>query len=423
VKRRKIVAVILSCLALIGALGCRPIGGGGGEAELSGELIEVVRGDLVVSVSGSGSVGVADEIDLSFDDGGEVRWIYVEEGAAVYRGQRLAMLVPRDEEALELAVTRAEVALMQAQYSLDKAENPYTDEEIADAEQAVEDAEDFLDLAEDMLRYVLQHGGEWEVLQWQMEVLSAEIQLEMAEDTLDTMLNERDEDQIAILEKEVAAAEQALAEAQRALETEVLEAPFDGVVARVNVEEGDVIPTPGVSQLAVMHLIDTSVMELVVELDEIDIPGVALGQRSIIEVDALPELALEGGVSLISPLPRVEAGVVFYSVEVAFDVPPDSGLRAGMSATADVVLIDRSDILLVPDRAIKYDAQGNAVVQVLVVDPEGAREIEERPVVTGISDGFQTEIICGLVEGEAVVIEVPVETSTQGGTTFMFGGS
>jgi hypothetical protein len=40
-----------------------------------------------------------------------------------------------------------------------------------------------------------------------------------------------------------------------------------------------------------------------------------------------------------------------------------------------------------------------------------------------VSDGFQTEIISGLEEGEVVVIEVPAETSTQGGTTFMFGGS
>jgi RND family efflux transporter MFP subunit len=424
VKRRKIVAVILSCLALVGVLGCRPIGGGGGAAEFSGELVEVVLGDLMVSVGGSGSVGVANEADLFFDNGGEIERIYVEAGDEVYRGQRLALLVPRDKEALELAVTRAEVALMQAEYNLDKAENPYTDDEIEDAEQAVEDAEDFLDLADDMLRYVLQHGSEREVQQWQMEVLNAEIQLEMAEDTLDTMLNERDEDQIAILKKEVTAAEQALAEARRALETETMVAPFAGVVAGVNVEEGDVIPAPGVAQVAVMHLIDNGVMELVVELDEIDIPDVVPGQRSVVEVDALPELELEGRVSSISPLPREESGVVFYSVKISFDVPPARGLRVGMSATADIVLSDRINVLLVPNRAIKYDAQGNPVVQVMVAgEPEGTREIEERSVVTGISDGFQTEIISGLGEGEIVVVEVPAEAGAPSRPGFMFGGS
>ncbi|MBN1862485.1 MAG: efflux RND transporter periplasmic adaptor subunit [Dehalococcoidales bacterium] len=420
-KRRKIVAVVLSCLALVGILGCRPIGGGAGATGSSIELVAVVRGDLMISVSGSGSVDVVNEIDLSFDDGGEIEAIYVEEGDEVYRGQRLAQLVPLDEEALELAVTRAEAALMQTQYSLDKAENPFTDDEIEEAEQAVDDAEDYLDLADDMLRYALRHGSEWEVLQWQMEVLNAEIQLEMAEDTLDDMLNERDEDQIAVLKKEVTAAEQALAEARRALETEVLTAPFAGVIARVNVEEGDIIPAPSVSQVAVIQMIDNSLMELVVELDEIDIPGVALGQQAVIEIDALPELVLEGKVSSISPLPRLESGVVFYSVKISFDVPPASGIRAGMSATADVVLSDRSDVLLVPDRAVKYDAQGNPVVQVMVTGAEGASEIEERPVVIGMSDGYQTEIISGLVEGEMVVIEIPAET-TQDSTNFMFGG-
>ncbi len=423
-KSRKIVAVILSCLALVSVVGCRPVGRGVSEDEFSGELVEVAYGDLMISVNGSGSVEVANEADVFFDNGGEVDQVYVEEGDEVSRGQALALLMPTDKEALELAVTRAEVALMQAEYNLDKAENPYTDDEIEDAEQAVEDAEDWLDLADDMLRYALQHGSEQEVLQWQMEVLNAEIQLEMAEDTLDTMLNERDEDQIDILKKEVMAAEQALAEARHALETETIVAPFAGVVTRVNVEDGDIIPAPGMSQVAVMHLIDIGVMDLVVDLDEIDIPGVTIGQRSVIQVDALPELELEGRVSSISPMPREEAGVVFYSVKIGFDVPPASGLRVGMSATADIVLSDRTNVLLVPDRAIKYDVQGNPVVQVMVTsEPEGIREIEERPVVIGISDGFQTEIISGLREGEMVIIEVPTETSTPSQPGFMFGGS
>ncbi len=423
-KRRKIVAVILLCLALVGVVGCRAIRGGEGEAEFTGELVEVVRGDLMVSVSGSGSVDVTGEAKLSFDSGGDIYRLYVEEGDEVVFGEVLAILTPVDREALELAVTQAEVALMQAEYNLDKAENPYTDEEIEDAEQAVEDAEDWLDLADDMLRYALQHGSDQEVLQWQMEVLNAEIQLEMAEDTLDAMLNERDEDQIAILRRQVAAAEQSLEEARSALEMETMTAPFAGVVAGVEVEEGDIIPAPGVSQVTIIRLIDTSSMELLVELDEIDVPGVDPGQRVVISFDALPELVLEGRVISISPLPRVEAGVVLYSVKIGFDVPQGSGLRVGMSATADIVLSDRSDTLLLPDRAIKYDSQGSPVVYVMVTwEPEGVREIEERAVVIGISDGFQTEIISGLQEGETVVVEASTESSEPSEPAFPFMGS
>jgi HlyD family secretion protein len=255
-----------------------------------------------------------------------------------------------------------------------------------------------------------------------MEVLRAEIELEMAEDTLDKMLNERDEDQIAILKRQVEAAEQALAEAQNALETESLVAPFDGVVTSVNVEEGDVIPAPGASQLAVVHLIDVSNMELVVELDEVDVPGVDPGQKVLISVDALPELGLEGKVISISPLPEVEAGVVSYRVKIGFDVPGGSGLKVGMSATADIVIDERSGVLLLPDRAINYDAQGNPVVEVAVSgETEGVWETSERPVVTGISDGFQTEIISGLEEGETVVVSAPTDSGLPSGPGFIFG--
>ena len=418
-KRWKIIAVALSCLTLIGAVGCRPISGGGDEEQFTGELIEVVRGGLIISVSGNGFLDVTNEAKLSFDNGGEVYKIYVEEGDVVRAGEVLAVLAPLDKEALELAVTQAKAALMQAKYNLDKVENPYTDEEIQDAEQAVEDAEDFLDLALDMLRYVLRHGGEWEVQQWQMEVLNAEIRLEMAEDTLDDMLNERDEDQIAILKVQVVAAEQFLEEAQSALEIETIMAPFAGAVAGVNFEEGDVIPMPGVSQVTIVRLIDTSSLELVVELDEIDVPGVTLGQRAVITVDALPDVQLEGTVVSLSPLPRVEAGVVLYSVKIGFEVPEGSGLRVGMSATADIILSDRSDALLVPDRAIEYDGQGNPVVYVMVDRETG--EIEERRVALGIGDGFRTEILSGLQEGETLVTEAPAESSAPSGPRFPFG--
>jgi len=127
---------------------------------------------------------------LTFDNGGRVGRTYVDNGDEVNRGQCLATLYPLDEEALTLAVTRAEAVLLQAEYELEQVVNPYTEDEIADAEDAVDDAEDWLDLTEDMLRYVLKHGSEWEVMEWQMEVFKAEAQLAIAEDTLDTMQEE-----------------------------------------------------------------------------------------------------------------------------------------------------------------------------------------------------------------------------------------
>jgi multidrug efflux pump subunit AcrA (membrane-fusion protein) len=141
-------------------------------------------------------------------------------------------------------------------------------------------------------------------------------------------------------------------------------------------------------------------MELDAEVDEIDIPGVRLGQRAVISVDALPDLQLEGKVTSISPLSTEKSGVILYKVKVGFDVLENSGLKSGMSATADIIFTKRSNVLLVPSRAIGQDSSGNPMVKVMVDE-----QIQERPVVIGISDGYQTEIVDGLDEGEVVVIE------------------
>jgi HlyD family secretion protein len=392
-----------------------PFRGGGGDEESTTQLFEVVRGDLTISVSGSGSIGVANETKLAFDGGGEVDKIYVDEGDEVRQGEVVAELVPLDAEALELALLQAEIALHRAEYNLDKARHPYTDDEIEDAEDAVDDAEDYLDFVGEMLAYARWYGSDQEVQQWQMELYRAEASLDEAEDRLEAMLSAPDEDEIEILEMEVDAAEQAVDEAEAALEVEKITAPFDGVVTSVDVEEGDIIPASGMSQVTIVHLIDPTSMELSVDLDEIDIPDVRLNQRAVIEVDALPDVQLEGRVISISPLPTVEAGVVLYNVKIGFDVPWGSGLKVGMSATADIITDERSSVLLVPDRAIKQDEEGNTIVWVMVDE-----EVEVRPIVIGISDGFQTEIIDGLDEGEMVAVEIQAEPEPSGGGGFIF---
>lgn len=407
-KSWKIVVILLLCLALTGAVACMPFGAREGEEEVTRQLVEVVRGDLIISVSGSGSIGVSNETGLAFDGSGEVDKIWVEEGDEVSKGQLLVVLVPLDSDALELALLRAEIALQRAEYNLDKAENPYTEEEIEDAEDAVEDAEDWLDYAEDMLAYALRQGSAKEIREWQMEVYRAEASLDEAEDRLDDMLSAADEDEIEILEMEVDAAEQAVKEAEGELEIETITAPFDGVVTSINVEEGDVIRNSSMSQVTIVNLIDLTSLELEIAIDEIDILGVKLNQRGIIEVDALPELQLEGKITYISLLPTVEAGVVLYTVKIGFDTPQGSGLRVGMSAAADIIINERNNVLLVPDRAIKHDMHGNPIVFVMVDE-----QIERRSVVIGISDGFQTEIKSGLEEGEIVVIELGAESELE----------
>ncbi len=335
---RVITVLLVVCLA--GSMACSC--GNGSDEQINRQLVEVVRGDLMVVVSGSGNLDVSNEVKLAFSSGGRVDKIYFDDGDRVTEGEVLATL---DASALELALLQARAARDEAEYNLNQLE----------------------------------------------KVLHAS------------------SDRVEIAKLTLEAAEKVVAEARKRLQEAAITAPFAGLVAEVYVEEGDIIASPTVASKPVIHLIDPASMELTAEVDEIDIASVDPGQKVIIEVDALPELQLEGEVVSISSLGKEEAGVVLYEVKIGFAVPEGSGLKVGMSATADIVISERSGVLLVPSRAITTDSEGNPMVKVMVNE-----EIEERPVVTGISDGFQTEIVSGLQEGDVVVIEKRVKKEPGG---------
>ena len=167
------------------------------------------------------------------------------------------------------------------------------------------------------------------------------------------------------------------------------------MVASADVDEGDSVS----ATTTIVHLVDLASLELEVEVDEIDIPGVKKGQRALISIDALLGVQFEGEVTFIPPVSKEEPGLVLYDVKIGFDVPQGFVLRGGMSATADIVIDGRSNVLLVPNEAITLDSQGNPVVMVMVNE-----QIEERRIVTGISDGSQTEVLGGLDKGDIVVV-------------------
>jgi HlyD family secretion protein len=416
------IGISLLFLALAGATACAPQG----EGEIVEQNVEVVRDDLTFSVSGSGNIEVAEEVNLAFGVGGRIDKIYVEEGDRVHEGDILAEL---DTDSLELAVTQAqvaftgqgvavsqaglsiaqaEVALRTAEHSLDEARDIYTWPEIEIAEADVDNAEAFL-------QYVLDRGLSPETIGY------ARARLTAAEAKLDAQIMSFDTEEVAIKKMEVALAEQslelakqslaqsreilkqaeqALEQAQKDLSEAVITASIGGVIVEIFAEEGDVVSPPSFGAQTIIHLVDLTTLELKVDVDEIDIPGVELNQRVIIDLDALPELQLEGRVSSIDELPREEGGVVLFEATISIEVPEGSGLRVGMSADADIIISEKSNVLLVPSRAVIEGSQGEEIVRVVVDE-----EIEERAVVTGVSDGFETEIISGLDEGEVVIVE------------------
>ena len=111
-------------------------------------------------------------------------------------------------------------------------------------------------------------------------------------------------------------------------------APFDGQVANVNQDAGDIISAPAALQKPVIYLIDPTSLQLVIGVNELDVPKVKIGQQASVSIKAYPDLKLEGKVSAISPVETLQGSVVNYDVKIVFSVPANVDVKIGMNATA-----------------------------------------------------------------------------------------
>ena len=476
--RKKVVLGLILTIAILALLlttACI----GGKEGEVSQQLVKVTRGDLALSVTGSGKIETSREARPTFGSAGKLDRILVQEGDEVRKGDVLAKL---DTSALELALSQAKVALVQAKVALTKSQlakqiaeynlkNTQGMEDslkiaVLNAEINLDQARRNLDRGVEATDYLaavaqLKKAETWYKFvvedwprdsaitdDWHMALERAEKQLEVAQASYDNILSGYDSREIALKKRQVEAAEMALAQAQkdlddlaediamqrlqiesaqqdimqaeqsvelsqrslddaqRQLDEATIFATFDGIVAQVLAKEGDNLPSPSMAPQAILLLIDPSQMELVVEVDEIDIPLVRLGQEAVISVDALPGAEFEGRITAVYPVPKEEGGVVLYEVRLSLDVPPDSLIKVGMSASADVLMDKRSNVLIVPGRAIYQNSQGETIVKVM-----SDNQVQERPVVIGLDDGLRVEIVSGLNDGETVVIESKVRSA------------
>jgi multidrug efflux pump subunit AcrA (membrane-fusion protein) len=118
----------------------------------------------------------------------------------------------------------------------------------------------------------------------------------------------------------------------------------------------------------------------------------------------LPDEEVKGEVAFISPVGITLAGVVSYDTTITLENPV-AGLRDGMSATAEIIIERRDDVLFIPNRYIRGTLE-NPMVVVLV---DGQQE--EREITLGLTDGINTEVLSGLEEGEKVVLPAVEERS------------
>lgn len=147
------------------------------------------------------------------------------------------------------------------------------------------------------------------------------------------------------LQREAAAKE--LAEAKEQRENLIILAPCDGVVASLEVKEGDSIEVGTL----IGSILEGEDMNLTIAVDELDVVNVAIGQPVSITIDALPDVTLSGEVYKIAPVGSSSGGVTTYDVELTFE-SEGTGVRSGMNATGEIEIGRNDNAVYVPVEAL-----------------------------------------------------------------------
>ncbi|GMV04756.1 MAG: hypothetical protein AMXMBFR53_10360 [Gemmatimonadota bacterium] len=358
---------------------------------------EVSRRDLVETVTASGNIRARRAVELSSDISAKVAELLVDEGEDVRAGDVLLRLDPALYQA---GVSRAEASLSQARASQAQME--------ASLLRSQRDLDRLLALrARDSLLVSTQ------------QVDDARTGVEVAEA------------QLRSAEYGVTQAQASLDEAQDRLSKTIIRAPMNGKVTRLNVEQGEtvIIGTMNNPGSLILAISDLSVIEVVVQVDETDVPLVALGDSASVRIDAFPDSVFTGrvteiGNSAIRPPSQQAAGqqaAIDFEVVITLDPTPVE-LRPDLSATADIVTETRKDAVTVPIIALtvreeKKDSTDSAATDSDATPPAKTGEAKDRegvfvvregkavftPVTIGIAGQEYFEVLSGLAAGDTVV--------------------
>lgn len=361
---------------------------------------EIQRRNLVQIVTASGNIRARKNVDISSDVSARVAELLVKEGQDVTAGQVLLRLDPAQYEA---ARSRAAAALAQARA------------------QEEQQRANLLRAQRDLDRLV--------ALQARDSLLVSPQQIDDARTTLEVA-----KAALAATRHGVDQAQASLEEAEDRLKKTIIRAPIDGKITRLNVEEGEtvIIGTMNNPGSLVLTISDLSVIEVVVQVDETDIPEISLDDSASVRIDAFPKTEFTGhvteiGNSAIRPPTQQASGqqaAIDFEVVITLD-PTDADLRPDLSATADIVTERRDSVLAVPiialtvrDRSeIEGDsAKADSAAQAAAAaagsdennDVEGVFVVHAgkavfTPVEVGIAGREYFEILSGVSEGDTVV--------------------
>jgi HlyD family secretion protein len=343
---------------------------------------KATRGDLTVTVSATGTLQPRDRVDIGAEISGRVANVFVDFNDRVKKDQILAEL---DTEQLRAKLAQSQAALASARAN------------VVQQRATVEQERTEAARAEELFRRNALARQDLESAQADLARAAAGLQRSNADANL-------------------AAAQ--VASDQTALSKTAIRSPIDGMVLNRQVEPGQSVAAS--LQVAILFTLasDLTQLELQVDIDEADIGSVREGQHATFTVDAYPQQRFNATLIAVHNAPKTTEGVVTYQGILLVD-NSSALLRPGLTATADILIEQVKDALLVPNGALRFspDPQIAALAPALPQAPNGemAGRVwvlqdsmpNPRTLRLGRSNGNFTAILSGdLAEGEDVIVDL-----------------
>lgn len=347
------------------------------------QVTTVSRSDVVEVVSETGKISSGNQIEVYSPTNGLVTTVFVQNGMTVVQGEELMSIkssATEQEKAAALATyLSAKNALDTAQAALPSLQSAMfskwdTFKELAESDEYEE--------ANGTPKYTQRGLPEFHIAE--KDWLAAEANYK--------------KQQAVISQAQAAVSNTYLG--YLSTQDAVIKATADGIVANLSVSVGNAVvaKTPASAPIPLLAITNNAVTEAVVSLSETDIAKVQTGQEVVIDVNAVDNGDYHGIVNRVDSLGSEQSGVIRYRVYITIS-DADSKLRSGMTIDADITTKKLTDVLTVPNSAVK-PYQGGRAVRVM---DEATKQIKYLPVEIGIRGQEKTEIVSGLEEGQTVI--------------------
>jgi HlyD family secretion protein len=367
-KKILIVSGIIIAIAVAGFILLR---GKGNEPQY--RFDKVVKGDIEMAVTATGTVNPVTTVLVGTQVSGTIKNIYVDFNSPVKKGQLIARI---DPALFEAQVNQARANLFSAKANLEKAQAT-----LVDAERSMNRNKELF-----------------------AKNLIARSDLDTAETN-----NETAKASVSAAKSQVAQTEATLSLAETNYYYTKIVSPVDGIVVSRNVDVGQTVAasfqTPTLFSIAQ----DLTKMQIDTNVAEADIGKVNVGQNVEFTVDAYSETTFKGKVWQVRNAPITVQNVVTYDVVIQV-ANPDLKLKPGMTANVSIIVSTKKDVLKIPNPALRFKPaeKSKAVAQqkgsaVWILEQDKPKRV---PISTGISDGNYTELVSGEIkEGQELIVE------------------